>query len=88
MDKLKNCPFCNSNHIKLVLSRNVCGTNGLDWIVEQHRWSARCNICKARGPIASGRVMPGHDDAMVSWQQTDSNLKQLAITLWNKRTDK
>jgi len=90
MTEMKLCPFCKSNSLKLTLSKNVCGTNGLDWVVERHRWSVRCNQCKARGSIASGRVIPGHkitEDAEVApWQTTDETLKRIAIELWNCRT--
>ena len=88
---LKLCPFCKSNGLKLVLSKYVCGTNGLDWIVERHRWSVRCKYCKARGPIASGRVVPGHriteDQEIAPWQTTDEMLKAKAIETWNRRAE-
>ena len=91
-EDLKPCPYCLSNCLKLVMNRNVCGTNGLDWIVERHRWYVRCNCCKSRGPVASGRVIPGHrfDDYrdLAEWQTTDERLKKRAAEAWNRRANR
>lgn len=89
--QIKSCPFCKSNRFKLMLNRYICGYNGLDWPIERHIWYVRCNQCKARGSVASGRVIPDYYKSEIKttapWETTDETLKRIAIELWNCRVN-
>lgn len=86
--KLKMCPFCGvESKLKLVCKSGLAGYNGLDWRVERHTWSVRCNVCHARGPAVGGKVIdhllaPGEE--IPSWATTDEDIKAKAIILWNR----
>lgn len=86
--KLEPCPFCLvQSHLKLECKSSLSGFNGLDWRVERHIWSVRCNVCHARGPAVGGNVIDhllAPEEAMPSWATTDEELKAKAIILWNR----
>lgn len=90
--ELAPCPFCHSTSVKLVRTAKAIGHNGLDWVVERHTYSVRCNSCHARGGTVSGKVIPQFNPNVIpgglkpaSWQTTDEALVERAIRLWNKR---
>ena len=92
MSDLKPCPFCSSTKLKLEKKSVLAGYNGMEWKVERHTWSVRCNVCKARGGVVSGKVIPNFDffnrgigAAMPEWATTDDELKLKAIEAWNRR---
>ena len=84
------CPMCKGEKAKVECKSKFAGTNGLDWVVKQHAYSVRCNICHARGPIKSGKVMPGFpimspEYDLPSWATTDCELSYQARLAWNTR---
>jgi len=89
--KLKPCPFCKEkSRLKLTCKSSFIGFNGLDWRVERHTWTARCNVCHARGPAVGGKVvdcrlMSDGRETLPSWATTDEELKEKATALWNRR---
>lgn len=93
MVKLKPCPFCGSNKLKIERKSRFAGWNGLDQRVENHTYSVRCNVCHARGPSSGDRVIPGftkrlYDEIELeypNWATTDEALKNGAVEKWNKR---
>lgn len=96
MDKLEKCPFCGEEkRLKLVCKSTLEGFNGLELRVERHTWSVRCQVCKARGGTAGGKVIPYFDffimpyenKGYAPWQTDDETLRQKAISAWNRRAN-
>lgn len=93
MDKLKPCPFCGSTKLKMEKKSTLAGFNGLDWRVERHTYSVRCNVCHARGGAAGGKVIPHYEFfnkpyehlPPPQWVTTDEKLREEAAEAWNRR---
>ena len=90
--KLNPCPFCKEkSRLKLTCISRYIGFNGLDWRIERHTWTVRCNVCHARGPTIGGKVVPRRlvlegREILPSWATTDEELKEKATALWNGRS--
>ena len=87
MADLKPCPFCGSTKLKLERKSTLAGWNGLDWRVERHTWSVRCNSCFSRGGAVGGRVCAQDREHIIPWATTDEALSEQAVALWNRRVD-
>ena len=87
MTDLKPCPFCGSTKLKLKRRSTLAGWNGLDWRVERHVWSVRCNTCLSRGGAVGGRVVLQDREHTIPWATTDEALKEKATELWNRRVE-
>ena len=91
MEELKPCPFCGYEKPITMMRKGRKFVNGLDHIIEQHKWYVQCPRCKARGSVASGKVNPSawwyRDIAKPVWQTTDGEIKSIAVKLWNVRVD-
>ncbi len=87
-EKLKLCPFCGSSKLKIEKKNGKTGYNGLDYLVQRHIYSVRCNCCHARGPAFGGNVIMGFNLTLKlpKWATTDVELEQKAIEAWNRRT--
>lgn len=88
--KLKPCPFCKEkSRLKLTCKSSFIDFNRRDGRVERHTWTARCNVCHARGPAVGGKVvdrrlMSDGRETLPSWATTDEELKEKATALWNR----
>lgn len=89
--ELLPCPFCGSSKVKVRHRGVIAGTNGLGHMVENHAYSVRCNVCHARGPLKSGKVVPpfpfiqDEPREIPSWATTDCVLSYRARLAWNTR---
>ena len=92
MSELRICPFCGGKRTRPAMRKGRTFINGLDETIEQHKWYIQCCKCKARGPIASGKVNL-YENKLVSeerrkkfptWQTTDRELKEAAMNKWNQ----
>lgn len=87
---LNPCPFCKEkSRLKLTCKSSFIGFTGLDWRAERHTWTARCNVCHARGPAVGGKVVDrrlvlGGRETLPSWATTDEELMEKATALWNR----
>lgn len=85
------CPFCGSTKVKVRRRGVIAGKNGLGYMVENHAYSVRCNVCHARGPLKSGKVVPpfpfiqDKPRDIPSWATTDCVLSYRARLAWNTR---
>ena len=92
-EKPNRCPFCKGTRVLLQMKKGRKFINGLDHPIEEHKWYAYCTRCKARGPIASGKVnlyenyviTPETRAHFPRWQRTDNELRAEAMELWNRR---
>ena len=87
--EIKPCPFCKSTSLIVDKKSRLYGFNGMDERIERHIYSARCNKCKASGPISSVLVFMskhGEDWPLPDWATTDGEIRNKAIELWNGRT--
>lgn len=93
-EKLKPCPFCGSDKLKIDRKSKADVYNGLNQRVEYHTYSVRCNVCHARGGAAGGKVIPNFtlffmgEVPLPTWATTDDVLTEQAIQAWNRRTGK
>ena len=91
--KLKSCPFCGSNKIKIDSKCIRAGYNGVDDIVYRATYSARCNKCHARGGVSSGKVISLENYPkdikypLPTWATTWEELKAKAVEAWNRRDE-
>ena len=89
--KLKPCPFCGSEKLKIESKSVFAGYNGLEQRVNRVTYSVRCNKCHARGGAISGKILASFkfilngEELMPTWATTDSELKQKAVDKWNRR---
>ena len=87
------CPFCGWHKSRLQMKKGRKFINGLDHPIEEHKWYIQCIKCKARGPIASGKVnlyenhfiTTEQREKFPDWQTTDEELMSKAVKLWNRR---
>lgn len=86
--KLKPCPFCNGQKLKIESKSKNIGHNGLDVPIYLVTYSVRCNICRARGGTASGKVLIQvyGDMGLPSWATTKEALIKQAADKWNRRS--
>lgn len=79
--KLKPCPFCSSQKLKV---NGKSKRNGYNQTV--HRTlSVRCNNCHARGGVVSGDI-PYHKSASISDMQIKCRaLEREVVEAWNRR---
>lgn len=90
MNELKPCPFCYSTKVKLEKKSAEAGYNGLDMRVNCETYSVRCNVCHARGPTVSGKVILGDLPSgcdIPSWATDRATLERKAAEAWNRRAD-
>ena len=89
MYKLKPCPFCGSDSLKIESKTTKVGWTGIEARVESKTFSVRCNKCHSRGGAVGGKVIISRIDAykdnMPCWATTKEELKDVAVALWNKR---
>lgn len=85
--KLKPCPFCGGDKLKLDKKSKLVGFNGLSVRVENWTYSVRCNTCHARGGAIGGKVAPFNKilDEQPKGLTTIDELKRKAIEKWNTR---
>ena len=85
--KLKPCPFCGSEKLKIAKQSNLHGHIAGIWRVESHTYSVRCNLCHARGGAVGGKVMPfkPQDFDFSQICTTSEELKAKAIEARNRR---
>ena len=89
--KLKSCPFCGSEKLKIESKSVFAGYNGLEQRGNRGTYSVRCNKCHARGGAISGKILASFkfilngEELMPTWATTDSELKQKAVDKWNRR---
>ena len=84
---IKPCPFCKSQKVKLDGKSVLTGFNGLDRRVERETYSMRCNVCHARGPTVSGKVIQGNlpcGAEIPSWATDRKTIMRKAIEAWNQ----
>ena len=91
---LNPCPFCGEkSRLKLTCKSSFDGGfTVLNGRVERHTWTARCNVCYARGPAIGGKVVERRlvldgRETLPSWATTDEELKEKATALWNRRAE-
>lgn len=75
-EKLKPCPFCGSDKVKLIKKRTVYKGN------KAYVASVRCNCCNARGGTVLNLTIPyaGKDAEAIAyerWNRRSSREKQL-----------
>ena len=93
MDKLKPCPFCGSNKLKIESSSSKCRDRRSDicqWVLYRHYiMSVRCNVCYARGCTVSGDVVidPRYGDLVLAGYTTVEKIEERTIEAWNKRVN-
>ncbi len=76
MDKLKPCPFCGSDSIK-VASKKIELRQNEQTRQHRHMFYATCNKCHSRGkPIRTG---------WLSFNSQTLTYTEEAIQVWNKR---
>lgn len=88
--ELEPCPFCHSVKAKLEKKSALAGYNGLDMRVNLEAYSVRCNVCHARGPTVSGKIIVGgllDGCDLPSWATDRATLKRKAAEAWNRRAD-
>ena len=86
LDFLKpdRCPFCGSHSTKVVFKSRKFGENGLGDPIVILSASVRCNRCRARGPVASGKHSTVKREEMPSWHHTEYDLKFAAVQAWER----
>ena len=89
MEKLKPCPFCGSEKLKIESKSVFAGCTGIEEIVERITYSVRCNICHARGSTVVGKVLPSLAQIRKRphWATTETELEERAIAAWNRRAN-
>lgn len=91
--KLKPCPFCGSEKLKIENKSVLAGYNGLEQRINKVTYSIRCNKCHARGGTSSGKILASFnfifngEELMPTWATTDNELKQKAVDKWNRRVN-
>lgn len=89
--KLKACPFCGSEKVKIDTKSVKAGYTGIDELVNQVTASVRCNVCHARGPAVGGKVISGRHPKislkipLPEWATTKDALCVEAVRKWNTR---
>lgn len=85
--KLKPCPFCGYNKLKIDRKRKRAGYTGLDDIVYYDTYSVRCPKCFSRGGAVGGRVLSriAYDGEPPEWATTADKLQAKAAEAWNRR---
>lgn len=86
--KLKACPFCGSEKVKIDTKSVKAGYTGIDEPVNQVTASVRCNVCHARGPAVGGKVISGRQwktSLLPEWATTKDALCVEAVRKWNTR---
>lgn len=88
MRRMKGCPFCGSDKLKLMRNAERAGFNGLDIPVYNVGFYVRCTVCNARGGRVSGKVLkydPPVGVALPGWASREEDLKWSAVDAWNMR---
>ena len=84
--KLKPCPFCGSDKLKIDKKSTLVGYNGIDERVERWTFSVRCNSCHARGGAVGGKVIPfKYIDTVRKDITTKEDLQNKCVEAWNRR---
>ena len=86
-EELKSCPFCGGSKLKVEKKNGESGYNCLDYLVQRHTYSVRCNCCHARGSAFGGKVIISSNLFLdlPEWATTDVELERKAIEAWNRR---
>ena len=90
MNRMRSCPFCGSDKLKLMRNATRAGFNGLDIPVYNVGFYVRCTICNARGGRVSGKVLaydPPAGVALPGWASREEDLEWSAVDAWNMRHD-
>ena len=93
MAKLKPCPFCGSDKLKIESSSSKYRDRPTDiggWVLYRHYiMSVRCNVCYARGCTVSGDVVidTRYGDLVLPGYTTVEKIKEETIEAWNRRVN-
>lgn len=82
MSEIKPCPFCGSNKTKIdsQQSKFYGRSDG-----KYYKYSIRCNVCHARGPITSSYINLYDSMADGIEYTTKAELELRVIEAWNNR---
>ena len=89
MNRMRSCPFCGSDKLKLMRNADRAGFNGLDIPVYNVGFYVRCTVCNARGGRVSGKVLaydPPAGVALPGWASREEDLEWSAVDAWNMRS--
>ena len=88
MMRMRSCPFCGSDKLKLMRNAQRAGFTWMDIPVNNVGYYVRCTVCNARGGRVSGKVLAYHPPAGVAlpgWASREDDLKWSAVDAWNMR---
>lgn len=85
-EELKKCPFCGSTKLKLESKRGKVNYYEKDGMIpwQNMKFSIRCNVCHARGGVASADLPIVH---LGEYQKKLVETKGKAIAAWNRRVN-
>ena len=84
-ENLLPCPFCGASNAGIEHRSKWIYGDGYD--AERRTYSVRCRVCKARGPIASGKVPLASSKKPPTWAKTERELYDDAVKKWSRRIE-
>lgn len=90
--KLKPCPFCGAEGKAAIISKKkTVWRNGFGDTVYYRVFSARCNVCHARGTAVGGLCSPAEKTVVIYDKETQVHSYKYyhdkAAEAWNRRAD-
>lgn len=88
MNRMRSCPFCGSDKLKLMRNATSAGFTWMDIPVLNVGYYVRCTICNARGGRVSGKVLKYElpvGVALPGWDSREDDLAWSAVDAWNMR---
>ena len=88
MNRMRSCPFCGSDKLKLMRNATSAGFTWMDRAVLNVGFYVRCTICNARGGRVSGKVLKYElpvGVALPGWASREDDLAWSAVDAWNMR---